>query len=64
MGVAGLDRPGVLCQNSPRPTLKGIQQVIDSGTIGKIDVKAERLVDMSLVNELEKSGFIESVYKE
>ena len=49
---------------SPRPTLKGIQQVIDSGTIGKIDVKAERLVDMSLVNELEKSGFIESVYKE
>ena len=49
---------------SPRPTLKGIQQVIDSGTIGKIDVKAERLVDMSLVNELEKSGFIDSVYKE
>ena len=49
---------------SPRPTLKGVQQVIDSGTLGKIDVKAERLVDMSLVNELEKSGFIDSVYKE
>jgi NitT/TauT family transport system substrate-binding protein len=49
---------------SPRPTLKGVQQVIDSGTIGKVDVKAERLVDMSLVEELEKSGFIDSVYRE
>ncbi len=42
---------------SPRPTLKGIQQVIDSGTIGKVDVKPERLVDFSIVEELEKSGF-------
>lgn len=49
---------------SPRPTLKGIQQVIDSGTLGKIDVKADRLVDFSIVDELEKSGFIDSVYKE
>jgi len=49
---------------SPRPTLKGIQQVIDSGTIGKVDVKPERLVDFSLVEELEKSGFIDAVYKE
>lgn len=48
----------------PRPTLKGIQQVIDSGTIGKIDVKPERLVDFSIVDELEKSGFIDSVYRE
>ena len=48
----------------PRPTVKGIQQVIDSGTVGKVDVKAERLVDMSLVDELEKSGFIDAVYKE
>ncbi|MGE5303276.1 MAG: ABC transporter substrate-binding protein [Alphaproteobacteria bacterium] len=48
----------------PRPTLKGIQQVIDSGTLGKIDVKPERLVDFSIVDELEKSGFIDSVYKE
>jgi len=47
----------------PRPTLKGIQQVIESGTVGKVDVKAERLVDMSLVDELEKSGFIDAVYK-
>jgi ABC-type nitrate/sulfonate/bicarbonate transport system substrate-binding protein len=48
----------------PRPTLKGIQQVIDSGTIGKIDVKPERLVDFSIVDELEKSGFIDAVYKD
>jgi hypothetical protein len=49
---------------SPRPTIRGIQQVIDSGTIGKVDVKLERLVDFSLVDELEKSGFIDAVYKE
>jgi hypothetical protein len=47
---------------SPRPTLKGIQQVIDSGTIGKVDVKPKKLVDFSLVEELEKSGFIDAVY--
>ncbi len=49
---------------SPRPTLKGVQQVIESGTLGKVDVKPERLVDFSLVDELEKSGFVDSVYKE
>jgi hypothetical protein len=43
---------------------QGIQQVIDSGTIGKVDVKPDRLVDFSLVDELEKSGFIDAVYKE
>ena len=47
----------------PRPTLKGVQQAIDSGTLGKIDVKAEKLVDFSIVEELEKSGFIDQVYK-
>ena len=35
-----------------------------SGTIGKIDVKPERLVDFSIVDELEKSGFIDAVYKD
>lgn len=51
-------------QRTPRPTLKGIQQVIDSGMAGKkIDIKAERLVDMSILDELERSGFIDSVYK-
>jgi NitT/TauT family transport system substrate-binding protein len=49
---------------SPRPTVKGVQQVIESGTLGKVDVKPERLVDFSLVDELEKSGFIDAVYKE
>jgi len=29
-----------------------------------VDVKPERLVDFSLVEELEKSGFVDSVYKE
>jgi NitT/TauT family transport system substrate-binding protein len=51
-------------QKSPRPTLKGLQQVIDAGIGGKkIDLKAERLVDVSLIDELEKNGFIDSVYK-
>ena len=48
----------------PRPSLKGIQAVIDAGLGGKkIDLRAERLVDFSIVEELEKSGFIDSVYK-
>ena len=50
-------------QNVPRPTLKGVQTVIDSGTMGKVDVKADRLIDFSVVDELEGSGFIASVYK-
>ena len=50
-------------QKIPRPTLKGIQQVLDSGVAGKkIDLKAERLVDLSILDELERSGFIDSVY--
>ncbi|HEY2990539.1 MAG TPA: ABC transporter substrate-binding protein [Candidatus Binatia bacterium] len=51
-------------QKAPRPTLKGIQQVIDSGMAGKkVDFKAEKLVDLSIIDELERSGFIDSVYK-
>ena len=50
-------------QRVPRPTLKGIQSVIDSGMVGKIDIKADRIVDFSIVDELENSGFIDSVYK-
>jgi len=50
-------------QRVPRPTLKGVQQVIDSGMGGKkIDLKTEKLVDLSIVDELERSGFIGSVY--
>lgn len=29
----------------------------------KVDIKPERLVDFSIVDELEQSGFIDSVYK-
>ncbi len=48
----------------PRPSLKGVQAVIDAGLGGKkLDLKAERLVDFSIVDELEKNGFIDSVYK-
>jgi hypothetical protein len=50
-------------QKVPRPTLQGIQAMIDSGMVGKIDIKADRIVDVSIVDELEKSGFIDSVYK-
>jgi ABC-type nitrate/sulfonate/bicarbonate transport system substrate-binding protein len=47
----------------PRPTVKGIQYVIDSGMVGKVDIKPDKLVDLSIVDELEQSGFIESLYK-
>lgn len=51
-------------QRVPRPTLKGIQNVIQSGMGGaKINLKPERVVDLSIVDELERSGFIDSVYK-
>jgi hypothetical protein len=58
-----LQEHAVHLQRVPRPTLKGIQSVIDSGMFGKIDIKADRIVDFSIVDELEKSGFIDSVYK-
>lgn len=51
-------------QRAPKPTLKGIQNVIDSGVLGKkIDLRAEKVVDFSVVEELERSGFIDSVYR-
>jgi hypothetical protein len=37
--------------------------VIESGLAGKVEIKPERLVDFSIVDELEQSGFIDSVYK-
>ena len=43
--------------------IEGYSGVIDSGMVGKIDIKADRIVDVSIVDELEKSGFIDSVYK-
>ena len=48
----------------PRPSAKGIQAVIESHFKGKTPLpKPEMFVDNSLVDQLEKSGFIDSVYK-
>jgi len=51
-------------QKVPRPTLKGIRHVIESGVGGaKIELQPDRVVDLSIVDELERNGFIDSVYK-
>jgi len=51
-------------QRSPRPSLKAIQFMIDNQFKDKKPLpKPEQFVDVSLVDQLEKSGFIESVNK-
>jgi NitT/TauT family transport system substrate-binding protein len=51
-------------QKVPRPSAKGIQVSIESHFKGKTPLpKAEIFVDNSLVDQLEKSGFIESLYR-
>jgi ABC-type nitrate/sulfonate/bicarbonate transport system substrate-binding protein len=51
-------------QKSPRPSLKAIQFLIENQFQGKKPLpKREQFVDTSLVDQLEKSGFIESVNK-
>lgn len=51
-------------QKVPRPSLKGVQFLIDSQLKDKKPTpKPEQFVDLSLVDQLEKSGFIDSVYK-
>jgi NitT/TauT family transport system substrate-binding protein len=48
----------------PRPSLKAIQIFIDANYKNKIPaVKPESFVDTSLLDQLERSGFIDSVYK-
>ena len=48
----------------PRPSLKAIQAFIDSNYKDKVPPpKPENFVDNSLVDQLERSGFIDSVYK-
>src|SRR5262245_15625689 len=48
----------------PRPSLKAVQLFIDSNYKDKVPLpKPENFVDKSLVDQLEKSGFIDSVYK-
>ena len=49
-------------QKTPRPSLKGIYFMIDNQFPGKKPVpKPEQFVDFSIVDQLEKSGFIDSV---
>ncbi len=51
-------------QKVPRPSAKGIQGSIESHFKGKTPLpKPEVFVDNSLVDQLEKSGFIDSLYK-
>jgi len=51
-------------QKSPRPSLKAIQFLIENQFQGKTPLpKPEQFVDTSLVEQLEKSGFIDSVNK-
>jgi NitT/TauT family transport system substrate-binding protein len=51
-------------QKSPRPSLKGIQFLVENQFPGKKPLpKLEQFVDFSVVEQLEKSGFIDSVNK-
>ena len=51
-------------QKSPRPSLKAIQFLLENQFPGKKPrPKPEQFVDTSLVEQLEKSGFIDSVNK-
>jgi NitT/TauT family transport system substrate-binding protein len=51
-------------QKSPRPSLKAIQFLIENQFQGKKPLpKPEQFIDTSLAEQLEKSGFIDSLYK-
>ncbi len=51
-------------QKVPRPSLKGLQFLIEAQFKDKTPMlKPESFVDNSLVDQLERSGFIDSVYK-
>jgi NitT/TauT family transport system substrate-binding protein len=51
-------------QKTPRPSLKAIQFMIENQYPGKKPMpKPEQFVDLSIVEQLEKSGFIDSVNK-
>jgi hypothetical protein len=51
-------------QRVPLVSLKGVQSLMERGSDGgKQELKPERVVDNSIVDELERSGFIDSVYK-
>src|SRR5262244_2628180 len=51
-------------QKIPRPSMKAVQFMIENQLKDKTPLpKPERSVDTSLVDQLERSGFIDSVYK-
>lgn len=51
-------------QRSPRPSLKAIQFLIENQFQGKKPLpKPDQFIDASLAEELEKNGFIDSLYK-
>jgi len=51
-------------QKNPRPSLKAIQFLVENQFQGKKPLpKPEQFVDLSIVDQLEKSGFIDSVNK-
>jgi NitT/TauT family transport system substrate-binding protein len=52
-------------QKTPRPSLKAIQFMIENQYPGKKPLpKPEQFVDLSLVEQLEKSGFLDSVNRQ
>jgi hypothetical protein len=51
-------------QKSPRPSLKAIQFLLENQFPDKKPPpKPEQFVDLSLVDQLEKSGFLDSINK-
>ena len=51
-------------QKTPRPSLKAIQFMIENQYPGKKPLpKPEQFVDLSIVEQLEKSGFLDSLNK-
>jgi NitT/TauT family transport system substrate-binding protein len=51
-------------QKSPRPSMSAIQYLIENQFQGKKPLpKPEQFVDVSLAEQLEKSGFVDSLYK-
>ena len=51
-------------QKSPRPSLKAIQFMIENQFPGKkLLPKPEQFVDFSIAEQLEKSGFVDALYK-
>jgi hypothetical protein len=51
-------------QKTPRPSLKAIQFMIENQYPGKKPLpKPEQFVDLSIVEQLEKSGFLDALNK-